>query len=80
MGPALMVAAAGGLTALAAVSQGNAPHPRIFLGAAIAGAGMLALGQFAPELAGKMAGLVFTTALMVSGYDVSQGVARALNR
>lgn len=80
MGPALLIAAAGGLTLLAQISRGNAPHPRVFIGVAIAGGGMLAIAQFSPELAAKMAGLVFTTALVTSGYDVATGVQKALNR
>lgn len=80
MGPALLVAAAGGLTVLAQISRNKPPHPRVFLGVVIAGGGMLALGQFSPEVAAKLAGLVFTTALVTSGYDVAMGVQKALNR
>lgn len=80
MTPAIMVGTAAGLTVLAYIARGDAPPPRVFLGAAIAGGGFLALAQASPDLASKLAAVVFITALLTSGYDVAQGVGRALNR
>lgn len=80
MTPALLIAGAAAVTALASISRGEPPHPRIFLGAAIAGAGMLLLANYTPEAAAKLAAVVFTTALLTSGYDLGHGVASALSR
>lgn len=80
MGPGLVIVTASGIVILGRLSKGESPHPRIFLGAVIAGAGMLTLAQFSPEVAAKLAGVVLMTAIMTSGYDVAQGVTRALNR
>jgi hypothetical protein len=80
MGPALVVASAAGLTAVGAIARGEAPKPRVFLGAAIAGAGFLLLAQYSPDVSAKLAGVVLMTALLTSGYDVATGVTRALNR
>jgi len=80
MGPALLIGIAGGLTVIGQISKGETPHPRVFLGVFIAGAGVLAIAQWSPELAQKFAGVVLTTSLLTSGYDASKGAARALNR
>ena len=80
MSPAWMIAGAGALTLTAQLARGQAPSPRVVIGAAVAGGALLLIAQGAPEAAGKFAGLVLTTALLTSGYDVAQGVARALNR
>lgn len=78
MGPGFTILAAGGLTVLGSIARGQAPSPRIFLGTAIAGAGILALANFQPDAAAKFAAVVFLTALLTSGYDVATGVNRAL--
>jgi hypothetical protein len=78
MGPGLTIAGAGLLTVLGSIARKQAPHPRIFLGTAVAGAGVLILAQHSPDAAAKFAAVVFLTALLTSGYDVAQGVTRAL--
>lgn len=80
MGPAMLIGLAGGLTVIGQMSKGQPPHPRVFLGVFIAGAGVLALAQWSPEVAQKFAGVVLTTSILTSGYDASKGAARALNR
>jgi|CXWL01.1.fsa_nt_gi hypothetical protein len=80
MAPALLVTAAGTLTVVGQLAAGRAPSPRIFLGVAIAGAGMLGLAQAAPDAATQLATVVLITALLTSGYDVSRGIGNALNR
>ena len=78
--PALLVAAAGGLTVVGTIARGKAPAPRVFLGVALAGAGMVTLAQYAPEAAAQLATVVLLTALLSSGYDVARGITQALNR
>lgn len=80
MGPALQVGIAGGLTIIGAIARGDAPSPRIFVGVAVAGAGVLGLAQLAPDAARSLATVILLTALLTSGYDVARGVGSALNR
>lgn len=80
MSPALLIAAAGGLTVIGNIASRKAPSPRIFVGVAVAGAGMLTLAQLAPDAAQQLATVVLITALLTSGYDVARGVTAALNR
>lgn len=80
MSPALLIAAAGGLTIVGNIAAKKAPSPRIFVGIAVAGAGMLGLAQLAPEAAQQLATVVLLTALLTSGYDVASGVSSALTR
>lgn len=78
MTPALLVAAAGAITIIGQIVAGKPPAPRIFIAVPIAGAGMLALAQWSPELAYRLAAVVFLTALLTSGYDVAKGVNNSL--
>lgn len=79
MGPALTIAAAGGLTIVGTIARGKAPLPRVFVGIVIAGGGVLAIAQYSPEIAAKLSAVVFLTALLTSGYDVATGAQRALS-
>lgn len=80
MTPAWLIASAAGLTIIGNIAAKRAPSPRVFVGAAVAGAGFLALAQVQPELATKLAAVALITALLTSGYDVAQGVTRALGQ
>lgn len=80
MSTGVLIAGAAGMTALAYIARGDMPPPRVFLGGAIAGGAFLAIAQASPDLAARLAAVVFITALLTSGYDVAQGVGRALNR
>lgn len=80
MNPALILAAAAGVTALGALARGTTPAPRIFVGAAVGGVVLAGFASLDPQLASRFAGVVLITALLTSGYDVAKGVQSALNR
>ena len=80
MTPSVTLAAAAALTAVGALARGQAPAPRIFVGAAVGGLALAGLAQLAPEAAVRFAGVVLLTALVTSGYDVSKGITAALAR
>lgn len=75
-----MIAAAAGLTVTAALVRRQAPAPRIFVGAAVAGTALALVAHAAPTAASRFAGVVLLTALLTSGYDVAKGVNNALNQ
>lgn len=76
----LLVLGAGALTILGELSRGETPRPAVFIGTAAAGLGIMFAAMGAPGPAHGLALVVFLTALLTSGYDVAQGVNRALSR
>lgn len=76
----LLILGAGVLTVVGELSRGETPRPAVFIGTAGAGILVTFAALAAPDMAHSFAVLVFLTALLTSGYDVSQGVIRALNR
>lgn len=78
MGPGFTVLLAGGVTSLAYMAKGDWPPPRIFIGSAIAGTGLMAVARKYPGPAQQFASLILLTALVTSGVDVAQGLNRAL--
>lgn len=76
----LLVLGAGALTIIGELSRGESPRPAVFIGTAGAGLAIMFASFAAPDLAHGFAVVVFLTALLTSGYDVANGVVKALNR
>lgn len=79
MGPALSIAGAGAITAIAQIARGEWPSARLIAGVGIAGAALLMVASKSPELASAFGTLVLVTALMVSGVDLAKAAGNALN-
>lgn len=67
-----------GIAAVSSIANGHAPRAQLFLGAAIAGATLLTIGQSRPELAQAFALVFFLTSLLTNGAGLARAVANAL--
>jgi cell wall-associated NlpC family hydrolase len=68
-----------GLVVIAAnAAKGQAPKPRSILGLGVVYLGLAAVGDFAPQLAGPFAVLVFTGTLLTEGGGALDAVSGAL--
>lgn len=73
------VGAAGLLSSLEHVAAGERPPLRTFVGVVVSGVVLLALAEVAPDLAGALALLLLTGAVLRNGVAVARTVSDSLD-
>jgi hypothetical protein len=69
---------AAGLTTLAALTNGKKPPAKVYIGAGVYAIAATTLAEFAPQLAGALAGVVIITAVFGLGSDAYAGLSKTL--
>lgn len=73
-------AGTGALVTVASIVGGDGPRFTILIGVGVVGTALLAVAEYAPELAAAFAGLVLATALFTSGGLAVRALSNYLGR